>query len=211
MIYQIYYKEDHKKEIYPFAIPYYNEGLTIFFETEVIKRIVPTVESEKVAVCSWKLAKKMWNVGQLTQDTLKRDFEVLSFTKNGREHRMLGMLNTWHPKGLEALNLLWKKLGYRRPMETKQPVYQNHYAAKTDIYKRYVTEFLTPAHEMIEKDEELNGLMMLESNYGRLARDADSKSVKNKLGLDSYPLCPFVLERCPSLWFDMHNIKVSYL
>lgn len=70
---------------------------------------------------------------------------------------------------------------------------------------------MIPAHDLIEKDEELNAIMMSESNYGALSRDADLKSVGNKLGLKFYPLAPFILERCPSLFFDIHNIKVTYL
>ena len=210
-LYQIYYDERQKKEILPFSLAHYNEGLTIFFETAIVKELVPACEAEKVAICSWKLSQKMRNVGRLTPEMLDRDFQVLSFTRNGRDHKMLAMLNTWHPKSLEALRKLWTKLGYREPRETKQPVYQWHFMAKTEIYKRLIEEFVKPAHELIEKDEELHELMISPTNYGALSRDADMKSVQKKLGMSSYPLCPFVLERCPSIWFDLHGYKVSYL
>lgn len=209
-LFQIYYREQQKKEVYPFAIPYYNEGLTIFFENELIRRLVPTAQSDKVAVVSWKLSQKM-RFTSLTPKMLEKDFQVLSFTKNGREHKMIAMANTWHPKFLPALKLLFEKMGLGIPKETKNPIYQNHFMAKTEIYKRYVSEFLSPAMELIENDEQLHEIMMEQSNYGVLSRGADVKSVKAKLGLDFYPLCPFVLERCPSLWFDMHRIPVSYL
>lgn len=209
-LFQIYYREQQKKEVYPFAIPYYNEGLTIFFENELIRRLVPTAQSDKVAVVSWKLSQKM-RYATLTPQMLEKDFQVLSFTKNGREHKMIAMANTWHPKFLPALKLLFDKMGLGIPRETKNPIYQNHHMSKTDIYKRYVSEFLSPAMDLITNDQKLNEIMLEQSNYGILSRDADLKSVKSKLGLDYYPLCPFVLERCYSLWLDMHRIPVTYL
>jgi hypothetical protein len=210
-LYQIYYKPEHLSQLYPFAKPVENKGLTIFFENQVISEIVPLSESEKVAVCSWKLGTKMRRSFPITLESLYKPFEVLSFTRNSHRHQMLAMASAWHPDFRPAFDLLWSKLGMKVKYETRQPVYQNHYAAKTEIYKRYVSEFLKPSMELITKDEELNALMMKPSNYGRLSRDADLKSVKEKLGMTDYPLCPFVLERCPSMWFDLNGIKVSYL
>lgn len=209
-LFQIYYRPDQLKEVYSFATPYYNEGLTIFFENDLIRRLVPTAQSDKVAVVSWKLAQKM-RFAKLTPEMLDRDFQVLSFTKNGREHKMIAMANTWHPKFLPALKLLFDKMGLGIPRETKTPIYQNHFMAKTEIYRRYVSEFLSPAMELIENDEELHEIMLSPSNYGSLSRDADLKSVQSKLGLPEYPLCPFVLERCPSLWFNLNGFKIDYL
>jgi hypothetical protein len=57
----------------------------------------------------------------------------------------------------------------------------------------------------------LNALMVQPSGYGRLSRAADMKSVKEKLGMDDYPLAPFILERCPSLYFQMKGYKISYV
>lgn len=210
-LWQIYYRDDQKKEIYPFGIPVYYEGLTIFFENKVIEQLVPTSETEYTAVASWKLAKKSRRIFPITPEALGSDYEVLSFTRNGRDHKMMAMAATWHPDFMPAITMLWEKLGLKIPRETKNPIYQNHYSAKTNIYKRYVSEFLSPAMDLIDKDEELRALMLKPSNYGRMSRDADLKSVKNKLGLTDYPLAPFVLERCPSLWFQLHNIPVKYL
>lgn len=210
-LWQIYYKDEQEKEIYPFARPYFNEGLTIFFENSCIEKLVPTSETEYTAVASWKLAQKSRRIYPITPEALESDYEVLSFTRNGRDHKMIAMANTWHPDFMPAITMLWDKLGYKMPREVKNPIYQNHYSAKTEIYKRYVSEFLAPAIDLVDKDDELRALMLKPSNYGRLSRDADLKGVKAKLGLTDYPLCPFVLERCPSLFFQLHNIPVKYL
>lgn len=227
-LHQIYYDEKQLSKLYPFAIPYKNEGLTIYFENTPIVAIVQNTTADRVGVCSWKLQDKLrMRVGlrgaltqealnpyydvALTQEGLNSDYDVLSFTRNSHKHQMLAMANQWHPHFLTTIKLLWEKLGYKMPSEAKNPIYQNHYSAKTEIYKRYVSEFLTPAIELTEKDEELHHAMTQPSGYEHLNRQADIKSVKAKLNLNSYPLAPFILERCPSLWLTMHKINVSYL
>lgn len=211
-IYQIYYDEKQRSKLLPYSIPYYNEGLTIFFENDCIVKLVKDCTAEKVGVCSWKLADKMRKhhlEGLMTKKDL--DYQVLSLTRNSSRHSMLAMANAWHPHFKSTIELLWGKLGYKMPGEAKQPIYQNHWIGRTSIYKRYVDEFLTPAMDLIESDQELNELMVQPSGYGRLNRHSDLKSVKDKLNMLDYPLCPFILERCPSLWMTLHKIPVQYL
>lgn len=214
-LYQLYYKDDQKQKLFPFSIPYQTQGLSIYFENSWIAELVKASKAEKIGVCSWKLREKLRrNVGlskTLTQKDLEGDYEVLSFTKNSKKHQMLAHLYQWHPKSKEAMALLWGKLGYKLPGEVKNPIYQNAYISKAEIYKDYVSNFLIPAMELTEKDEQLRELMLQPSGYGRLSREADLESVKAKLGMDDYPLCPFVLERCPSMYYQMKGVKISYL
>jgi hypothetical protein len=214
-LYQIYYDQKQKEKLLPFSIPYFNEGLSIFFENKIISDIVTASTADKVGVCSWKLKEKLRSrVGlrvPLSLEVLNSDYEVLSLTKNSKKHTMLAHLYHWHPSSKRALELLWSKLGFKLCGEVKNPIYQNHYVAKREIYQDYVTNFLNPAMEVIKTDEELNKLMMSESNYGKLNREADIRSVKAKLGLNYYPLAPFILERCPSCFFQLKDYKISYL
>lgn len=214
-LHQIYYDEKQLPKLYPFAFPYYNPTLTIFFENTIIKDLVSKAQCEKIAVTSWKLQDKLrMRVGMrgtLTQQVLDSDFQILSLTKNSKKHTMLAMANQWHPGFMNTIKLLWEKLGLKMPGEAKNPIYQNHYVAKTEIYRDYVDNFLSPAMELTEKDEELRNLMLQPSGYAHLNRQADLKSVKEKLGLNDYPLCPFILERCPSLFYQMKGYQISYL
>lgn len=208
-LWQIYYKNDQLPKLFDFAKPFYNPGLTIFFENAVLADIVMKSEAEKVGVASWKLKQKMRRGHNLTQRVLESDYQVLNFITHSQRHTMMAMSANWHSGFLPAIDLLWQKLGYKRPVEAKNPIYQNAFSSKTEIYKDYVSTFLIPAMDLILKDEELNTLMMADSNYGRLSRDADLKSVKAKTGLDYYPLAPFVLERCPSLFFQMKGYRIT--
>src|SRR5688572_5099165 len=128
-----------------------------------------------------------------------------------KKHTMIAIKNLWHKDAVPALDLLWSKLGYKRPGEARHPIYMNHYAARTDIYQDYVKNFLIPAMELISTDEELNEIMLRPSGYGKLSKANDMKSVQSKLGMTDYPLCPFVLERCCSLWYEMKGVRISYL
>lgn len=212
--YQIYYRDDQKQEIFPFSIPHFNEKLTVFFENSIISSLVKQSEAEKIAVCSWKLRQKLRiRVAPrtpLTEEALKSYFQVLSMTRNSPNHKMIARATLWHKGFRPAIEMLWRKLGYKMPHETRNPIYFNHYCAKAEVYKDYVNNFLDPAMKLIETDEELKPLMWADSNYQKLARDADIKQLE-QIGLSYYPMIPFVLERCPSLWFSMKKIKVDYL
>jgi hypothetical protein len=214
-LFQIYYKEEHKNKLFPFAKPYFNDSLTIFFESEPIRKLVMESKAEKIGITSWKLRDKLRrNVGlakTLTENDINGDYQVLSLTRNSKKHQMLAHLYQWHPKSREAMAILWSKLGFKLPGEAKNPIYQNAFCGKTEVYKSYVANFLSPAMELIKSDEQIHELMISPSGYGRLSREADLKSVKEKLKMPDYPLCPFVLERCPSLWFDMNRIPITYL
>jgi len=209
--FQIYYKDEHLKHLYPFAIPYRNEGLTIFFENEPITKLVMESKADKVSVCSWRLHQKTRNIFPVTKAALESNYEVMAFRIVSKKHTMIAAMGQWHKDAVVALDLLWNKLGYKRPGEARHPIYMNHYAARTDIYQDYVKNFLIPAMELITKDEELNEIMLRPSGYGKLSKGSDLKSVQSKLGLSDYPLCPFVMERCPSLWYEMKGVKISYL
>jgi hypothetical protein len=210
-LWQIYYREDQKPKIYHFATPYYNEGLTIYFESAVIAKLIPTCQTDKVGVCSWKLHDKSRRIHPVTPERLDSDYQVLSFTRNSERHNMLAMAANWHVDFMPAIKMLWDKLGLKLPGEVKHAIYQNHFTAKTEIYKQYVSEFLQPAIDLIEKDEELNTIMKKPSGYGRLSKDADLKAVQAKLGMNDYPLCCFVLERCPSAWFTINRTPITFL
>lgn len=220
ILYQIYYKDEQKQHLFPFAKPVYNQRLTVFFENKIIVDVVQGSKAEKIGVCSWKLFQKLKlrvsgpnGRRPLTEEALNEDYEVLSFTRNTPAHRMIARADIWHAGFRPSIDKLWEKLGYKRPHETRSPIYQNHYMAKGEIYRDYVDNFLAPAIDVIQRDEELNNLMMQPSRYEDLVHPQKDgvEALKRDCGIDYYPMVPFVLERCPSLWFEMKKIKVSYL
>ena len=214
---QIYYEENQKVHLFPFAIPYYNETLTPFFENTIIVDKVLTTEADKIAVCSWSLKHKMSMRipprRELNEAVLQEDFDIMSFSKNAPDHDMLGALEAWHFGSSLVLKLIFEKLGIRMHKKPKFPIYQNAFCAKTEIYKEYVTDFLIPAMNLMTNDEEVRELCWKDSGYTRTILNVrvDMERVKNFLGTDYVPLHPFLLERCFSLWIDNKNLNVVYL
>lgn len=214
---QIIYKEEQRAACYPFANVFFNEKLTIFFENEVIKEVVRNSGAEKIGVCSWKLKQKQrWNIGhprQITPEVLESEYEVLAFTKNTRHHQMLYASERWHPGFMQSLKIICGKAAVPVPSEVNTPIYQNAFMATRQIYQDYVWEYLQKVMHVISHDPECYMLATLDSNYHELAKiDAAPREwLSEKLGMDYYPMAPFLLERLFSIFCHNNKINVSYI
>lgn len=210
---QIIYREEQRKECYPFARVYFNNNLTQFFENDLIKKLVLEAQADKISVCSWKLRQKMkWNVcrpRELTEEVLKTDYDVLSFTCNTKYHQMLAAAEKWHPGFNAIMKRLLAAIGEKMPSEIKYPVYQNHFSASVQIYKDYVRNWLSPMMEVMDKDDEC----WKDSNYSKLAQQDALKpeQLKELIGVPYYPLHPFLLERLFSIYCQTKKIHITYL
>lgn len=213
---QIYYKDEQLKEIYPFAVPFKNEGLTIFFENAIISRLAMSSKEDKVAVCSWKLrSKQRYNMPcrPITKELLESEYDVLSLTKNSKYHTMLAAASVWHPGFRESLTKIVEGIGKKMPFEVKKPIYQNAFSAKREIYHDYLTDYLNPAMELIKNDPEIYKLATQDSNYSHLVKKdaASPEYLQEKIGMPFYPLTPFLLERLFSIYCENKNINVTWI
>jgi len=214
---QIIYKEEQRAECYPFANVYFNDKLTIFFENEVILKLVPWTTVDKIGVCSWKLKQKQrWNVGrprEITKELLESDYEVLSFTKNTHWHQMMAASERWHPGFRLAMHSMCDGLGIQVPTEVKQPVYQNAFMARYDIYMEYLTNYLVPVIDRITYDPAVLMEVSKDSRYHELAKTdaAPREWLQKQIGMPFYPLCPFLLERLFPIFCHNKKINVSYI
>lgn len=206
--------------MWPFAIPYKNENLTIFFENDPIVKLVTETKADKIAVCSHKLKNKLrWNVAppqipeHITEEALNRDYDVLPFTRNTDQHKMIGAASNWHPGFREALTQIVQRIGKKMPFEVKIPIYQNAFSAKREIYQDYVNDYLIPAMELIKNDPEVYKMVTVDSNYTVLAKKdaASPEYLQKKIGFSYYPLVPFLLERLFSVYIHNKKINVTWL
>ncbi len=214
---QIYYKDEQKASCYPFSYLYFNDSLTIFFENSIIENVVSRETADKIGVCSWKLREKFkMNIGrprELTEEVINTDYEVMSFTKNTSQHRMLAAAERWHKGFRPAIDRICELIGQRCPGEVKIPIYQNAFMAKTEIYQDYVINWLSPAMNAMLHDEELNKMVLIDSGYTNLAKKdaADSDRLLKLIGIPYYPLAPFLLERLFSIYVHNKKINVTWL
>lgn len=215
--FQIYYREEQKDKIFPFATPYFNAELTPFFENVPISHLVKASEAGKVAVCSWKLKEKLkWYVGrprEITPELLDSDYDVLSFTRNTKEHKMMQLAEVWHKGFTAAMQKMVEGIGKKWCWEVKQPIYQNSFSAKREIYMDYVTEYLDPAMEFMKNDPEMYKIAMSDSKYSEINKQGcvTSQYLMEKINMSWYPLAPFLLERLFSVYCTNKNINVTWL
>lgn len=214
---QIIYDDTQREKCYPFAEIYFNDSLTIFFENKIISELVMSSEAAKIAVCSWKLKDKMrWYIGkprEITHELLESDYEVMSFTKNTRHHQMLAAAEQWHKGFKNILRKVCDSIGVFCPEEVETPIYQNHFSAKREIYQDYCENYLIPVMNVMTLNEEINKLVIADSNYSELDKSTPEKldRIEKQLGIRYYPMAPFILERLFSVFVHNKKINVSWL
>lgn len=211
---QIYYHESQLKELYPFAKPYFNEKLTVYFENAVIADLVMKTKASKIGVCSWKLRQKQrgFYIGRarpITQEVIDGDYEILSFTKNTKYHTMLASAQQSHKFFQPTFDKILVAIGKTRPHEVRDPIYQNHFIAKREIYQDYVKNWLIPAMEVMENDAEIRELCFKDSNYSNLSGES-AANLEKQIGINYFPMHPFLLERLFSVYHNVMQIKVTY-
>lgn len=215
-MYQIYFRDDQLGNLYDFATPHKNETLTVFFENDVIRKLIPHETGEKVGVCSWQLRQKVGGGipmrQEFTRQVIEWDYDVLSLGREQKEHNMLALMETWHKGSREILGKIWSALGKNLCKEPKHPIYSNHFMARTNIYQEYVKDFLIPAMDVMENDPEIKSRCYEDSQYYRLIRNPHyATRIKETLGMDYVPLHTFLLERCFSCWINDRRLNIRYL
>lgn len=206
--YQIYFKPTHLPVMFPFAIPYHNHTLTPFFENTPIKTLVLASTADKIGVCSWALKNKMrMCLRPLTESVLQEDYDVLSFSRMSKHHKMLPSAEAWHPGFTALLTKISNQVGYKVVPVPKYPIYQNAFVARTEVYQEYVKDFLLPAMEVMSTDVEC----WKDSNYSKLKREPLTDKAKVDLGVAYYPMHPFICERFFSQWLETKKLNVKYL
>jgi len=207
--YQIYFKDEQKTEMYDFAIPYFNEVLTPYFENQVIADLVPKCNADFISVCSWRLRKKRGDMFRLTDKTLTEekilnaDFDIAILTPRSPSHNVMGMASHWH--GAAWDNAIADLRSFIKvPNVVKHAVYENHFIARGDIFLDYCTNCLIPVLDYIRD----RPVYFADSGYRTRKTGAEVLEYQKKSGRQDWPIAPFVLERLFSIWLNDKNFKV---
>lgn len=219
--FQILYAEEQRPELYPFAKPVFSCGLTPYFENTWIAGLVPASAADFISVCSWRLRRKRGDathyLGGLTKDALSEekifgtDYDIAILTPHSPSHKPLVMAANWHGKAwTDAFSAFKPFLRERGPVpdELKYAIYENHFIAKGEIYRHYVSTYLIPAIGFME------GKGVFEADSGYLSKKKDPQEiqrVQRLLGRKDWPIAPFILERLFSLFIHDKGFKVISL
>lgn len=209
---QIYYKDEHRKELYDFATPYLNTVLTPYFENAVISELVPRCDADFISVCSWRLKQKRGDMFRLLDKTLTKEkilnteFDVAILTPRSPSHDALGMAAHWHGKAwTDAINDL--RTFIKIPVKLNHVIYENHFVARKDIYQSYVSDFLNPVIDYISTRD----VYFVDAGYAKRKDPKDAEEYRNLTGRNDYPICPFVLERLFSIYINDKKLNVVNL
>lgn len=229
---QIYFREEQVKELYPFATPHFNTTLTPYFENQCICDLVPTLGSDLISICSWRLRRKRGDsevvlrrggTFELTyENIISKDFDIAVLTPRSSAHKPLAMARNWHGEAWVEAFLVLKKflasdLGIKVPDELTHAIYENHFCAKRELFHEYVERCLKPTISFIENDRATKGdcasVFFEDSGYiKKLIRDGERiKDYKEKTGRSDYPIAPFILERLFSIWIEGNGYNIINL
>lgn len=214
---QIIYDEVQRPVCYEFSKCHFNAGLSSYFENSVIAELVPTSTAEYIAVCSWRLREKRqqgWTPillgnAELTLERIENnDFDIAILCPFDKEHKTMECARAWHGAVWDdAISELGKLMPIPDELEGNA-IYQNHFIARREIYQSYVAECLNPVMQYMEGKE----VFFRPSGYVRKKRDQKEISeTLGKLGMDDWPLAPFILERLFRIWIDKKPYKIINL
>jgi len=218
--YQIYFKDEQKEKLYPFAIPYKNEVLTDYFENAIISDLVPNTDADLISVCSWRLAQKRGESTTpqiLKHDTtlseekiLSHEFDIAVLTPRSPRHQPLYMASQWHGKAWdEAFDVFKRGFLYPRNIKLKheisKAIYENHFIAKKEIYHEYAKDWLREAIAFMDGEP----IFKTDSGYVRKKRDhKEIEAYQKKSGRQDWPIAVFILERLFSIYIEGKGFKI---
>lgn len=215
---QIYFKDEQKTELYDFATPHKNEGVTDWFENAVICDLVPKSEADYISVCSWRLKQKreMGSCPFILKDTslseakiLAQDFDIAILRPFSKGHQSLRLSSNWHGTAWD-IGLQELKKVIKVPQEITTPIYENHFIARKEIYKDYVNNQLKPTIDFMASKMDVFGA---DSGYiNKLRHEPERiKDYQQKSGRKDWPISVFLLERLFSLWIENKDFKIINL
>lgn len=224
IVYQIYFKEEQKAQLEPEYIPYFNDPCSIFFESEVIRKLIldgKHLNTDYFGVVSYKIRGKLgymkenWRNHPKIANTSAQEFSPALFAKSLYDidplpdamsfqrhigHDTIGVAEGFHP----GFTKLWKhimgEIGYEwKPEVYKDVFYCNYFVAKPELYERYVKEMLNPAIVVMEGMSELWG----KCNYPHPL----PLNLQEQFNTKHWTFHAFICERMFTYFAHIHNLN----
>jgi len=203
--YQIHFDSKSKAACYRHSAVnlYDNTGVNPapFFENAVIESLIKKRahhDCEFFGVWSWQHGRKLRNarirgfsIPRLIERIETQSFDVLSWYGHLKKQQI------FHNNTRKVYNAAFDRLMFLMDVDfsaDQNPrfiVMQNHFIARSEIYERYVLDFLVPAMRFMQDDERLAKLLHIRTPY-----KAQSKV--------NYTFHTFICERLFSTWLHLN-------
>lgn len=221
-VHQIYYDESQISKLESQYIPYKNEDCTVFFENEVIAKLITSgahLNGDYFGVVSHKLREKIYiskttwrgiseicntSNQQFTPELFESELikhrpDVMSFSRH-MQHDPISFADRFHPEFTYWFKYIMPRIGYNwQPEVFKDVFYCNFFVAKSEIYEDYVKKMLIPAMEVMKT---MPGLMN-DSRYPHSLPGA----LQEKFGVPHYTYHTFLLERMFSYYAHINKLN----
>lgn len=223
-VFQIYFKEEHLTRLEPQFKPFHNklEDTTVFLESEVIRTLIESnahIGATYFGVVAYKLREKLgftkenwknnknianistqeFTVEEFTNQVYEMQPDVMSFQRH-KAHDTVSVANGFHPGFKDFWTIIMSRIGIDwKPMVYQNVFYCNYFVARSEIYERFVKEFLAPAMNVMKTMPELYRYC----NYPEPFPD----HLKKQLAVDHWTFHPFLCERMFTHFAHMHKLN----
>jgi hypothetical protein len=214
-IYQIYYNAETESNCMPETEKFFNTNCTQFFENKIISDLVAVGEHKKAeyfGVFSHKFTKRhrFANYAGIEKTLDKFAPDCLSFFA-GR-----GRLQNPIPRSpqtklfREILQECLNGAGINFDINDNCKFYImfNHFVMKSELYEKYVKEYLNPFMIACSQNEKANENRKYSLASRRFSQNPD---LVNQLGDKFYKYHAFLCEMLPSIFCTMEKIKAIHL
>jgi hypothetical protein len=207
VVYQIYYNKSQKIYLSEDTIPYYNDKLSVYFENDIIKDLYKVKnKGDYFGVLSWKFIDK--NKFDFKSEYIDGKYDIYIF--NPLIEDVFYESNVHHPFFISIFKYVLEKLNIDTDINLSIGLYTNSIIARSNIYKKYVDEYLIPTMKILDNIDEtdrrsriINKKLWSDSKY--LITDRMSKRLKEYTGKPYYTYHSFICERLWSVFYELHK------
>lgn len=209
--YQIYYDVEQIKYLSPDTLPYYNSSLSVYFENDLIKKfyLSEKIEADYFGVLSWRFSEK--NGSQFRSSFIDGRYDIYAFQGSARHHDVFADSVTCHPFFMDIFNVVLRNLKIDTNIKPSLGLYMNSVITRSHIYKKYVSEFLIPTMELLdrfpEKFVELNQKLWSDARYKY--DSALTQRLFEHTGKPYYTYHTFICERLWAVFYELHKNEYS--
>ena len=203
-LYTIFYEDNQKIDFLPIKNKVNSiEEKSYLFEHGVILKHVPKINAPYIGFFSHKFFQKTGLNQEFVIWALNKA-DIVSFCPP-LNLPYLKFTETHHIGFYSLFKEVCSSIGLKVPKMTDDipTIYGSFFVTKSEIYKDYVENCLKPAIDYIENCPHRHQFF-IDSGYKGL----ESKILREKTGLDYYPMITFILERLISVY--VWNEKLSY-
>ena len=230
-IYQIWYNEDSRKMGFHGFKPLANKYLSPFFENTPILGLYHTEfnnigNNEWVGVLSPKFFQKAQVPRPVTAIELDKllsetEKDVVGFNIKSTQRNIIKQGDIYHKDFSKVFKMIIDKAGIdydiRLParklftMPSGHQVYTNVFMnaiiARKWVYEKYIKDVLEPCYEVMSdpNNKDIIDIIWRDSGYNTLVKRANSKYLKESIGVSYYPYHTFICERFWTMFLNMNK------